>query len=49
MSPASRPEPLALLPWLTITLMAPVGATFPVMMNAVSPALASTPCEIRTG
>ena len=49
-APASRPEPVALLPAaLTVTMMAPVEATLPVMTKAVSPALASEPLEIRIG
>jgi hypothetical protein len=35
--PASRPEPLALLPpALTVTVMAPVCATLPVTVNTAS-------------
>ena len=49
-APASRPKPVALLPAaLTVTVMAPVEATLPVMVKAVSPALASGPLEIRIG
>src|ERR1700735_5653244 len=42
--PARRPMPVALLPpALTVTVMAPVSPTLPVMVNAESPALTSWP------
>src|SRR6516164_1196285 len=48
--PASRPEPVALRPpALTVTVIAPLPATLPVIVMAVSPALASVPFKMRTG
>ena len=48
--PASRPEPLALRPPpLTVTVIAPVPPTLPVIVNASLPAFANRPFEIRIG
>lgn len=49
-SPARRPVPLALaLPWLTVTLMYPVGVTLPAMSKPAAPPLASVPLVMRIG
>src|SRR5215468_12185922 len=48
--PASSPEPVALLPpALTVTVIAPVPTTLPVIVNTLSPAFASMPFEMRIG
>ena len=48
--PASRPEPMALLPPpLTVTVIAPVPPTLPVIVNTLSPAFANNPFEMRIG
>ncbi len=48
--PASRPEPLALRPPpLTVTVIAPVPPTRPVIVNTLLPAFAKRPFEIRIG
>jgi len=48
--PARRPEPVALLPPpLTVTVIAPVPPTFPVIVNTLSPAFANRPFEMRIG
>ena len=48
--PASRPEPVALRPPpLTVTVIAPVPTTLPVIVNTSFPAFANKPFEIRIG
>src|SRR5580700_11082883 len=50
MSPLRRPEPLALLPAaLTMTMMAPVGCTLPLMSMLTLPAFCRMPLVMRIG
>ena len=48
--PERRPAPTALLsPWLTVTVRPPFGATLPLTLINISPALTRMPLAIRIG